>query len=178
MKTSYTRIAMLLHWLMAGLILAPIPLGLYMSDLALSPFKLRLFAYHKWIGMVVLGLWGARVLWRLAHRPPELPPGLPVWQERAANATHGALYVLMGVIPLSGWLMSSALGFTVVLFGVWPLPNLVATDHALGEQLKTVNSLLNDGLMAMLALHLAAVAQHQFVLRDHLLSRMLPGRSK
>ncbi len=178
MKSRYTRTAMALHWLMAILILTTLPLGLYMSDLPLSPYKLRLYSYHKWIGMLLLSLWTVRVLWRITHRPPSLPPGLPRWQEIAAEATHIAIYGLLLVIPLTGWMMSSALGFTVVWFGVLPLPNLVGKDHALGEILKTVHSLLNDGLLALLALHLLAVLQHQFILRDGLLWRMLPGRSK
>lgn len=172
----YTRFAMALHWLMALLILSALPLGLYMADLPLSPHKLQLYAWHKWIGITVLALWLARVVWRVTHAAPAMPAGMPRWQHLAAEWTHRALYLLMFLIPLTGWLMSSALGFSVVWLGIWKLPDLVAPDHALGETLKHVHAWLNDGLMAMLALHLAAVLQHQFILKDHLLRRMLPGR--
>ena len=178
MNAAYTRPAMLLHWLMAMLILGTFPLGSYMSDMALSPQKLRLYAWHKWIGISVLALWGVRVLWRVFHRPPPLPPGMPRWQVRAADTTHLLLYGMMLVIPLSGWLMSSALGFTVVWFGVWPLPDLVAPDKALGATLKQVHSVLNDGLLVLVGLHLAAVVHHQWLLRDGLLWRMLPWRNR
>ncbi len=178
MSGRYTRPAMVLHWLMALLILSALPLGLYMSDLPLSPYKLKLFAWHKWIGITVLALWLPRVAWRITHRPPALPPGLPLWQERAAAITHGLLYLLMLAVPLTGWLMSSALGFTVVWLGVLPLPNLVAPDKALGATLKFVHSLLADGLMGLLALHLLAVLQHQLLLRDRLLWRMVSWGGK
>lgn len=178
MTVAYTRVAMLLHWLMALLILGTFPLGSYMSELKLSPQKLKLYSWHKWIGITILALWLLRVLWRVSHRPPPLPQGTPRWQAQAAEITHGLLYVLMLVIPLSGWLMSSALGFTVVWFGVLPLPNLVAPDKGLGELLKQVHSILNDGLLALVGLHLAAVVQHQFLLRDGELWRMLPWRMK
>uniref|UniRef100_E6QUC7 Putative cytochrome b561 n=1 Tax=mine drainage metagenome TaxID=410659 RepID=E6QUC7_9ZZZZ len=178
MRRRYTRTAMLLHWLMALLIIGTFSLGLYMSDLVLSPRKLQLFAYHKWIGMALLGLWTLRVLWRTSHQPPALSTTLPLWQIRAANLTHLTLYVLLFTTPMTGWLMSSAYGFRVVMFGVWPLPNLIDINHALGGQLKSIHSLLNDGLLGLVGLHLLAVIQHQFILRDGLLWRMWPWGGK
>ena len=172
----YTLPAMALHWLMAALILVALPLGLTMVDLPLSPHKLQLYAWHKWIGITVLGLWGLRVIWRLTHIPPAMPAGMPRWQHEAAEWTHRLLYLLMVLIPLTGWMMSSALGFSVVWLGLWKLPDMVAPNHALGETLKHVHAWLNDGLMAAIGLHLVAVLQHQFIMKDHLLRRMLPGR--
>ena len=178
MPQRYTLTAMALHWLMATMILALFALGLYMSDLPLSPRKLELFAWHKWVGMLVLALWLPRIAWRGLHRPPPSPV-MPPWQERIAVMTHWSLYGLMLLVPVSGWLMSSALGFTVVMFGKWPLPNLLATNHDLGDVLKQVHHVLNFVFMGLVGLHLLGVVQHQFVLRDGLLRRMLPAiRSK
>ena len=172
--SRYTLPAIMLHWLMAFMILGLFGLGLYMSGLPLSPRRLQLFAWHKWAGMLVLALWCLRIGWRLLHQPPALPGGMPAWQEKIAGATHWALYGLMLLVPLSGWLMSSASGFTVVMFGKWPLPNLLAANHALGETLKTVHHVLNYAFMGLVGLHVLAVIQHQFLLRDGLLQRMLP----
>lgn len=174
MSTRYTFTAIVLHWLMAVLIVATFPLGLYMSDLPLSPHKLQLYAYHKWIGMVILLLLLLRVLWRVTHRPPALMADMPRWQALGAHAVHVGLYALMLAVPLSGWLMSSALGFQVVLFGVLPLPNLISTDKALGALLKTVHEVLNYGLLSLVVLHIGAALQHHFIHRDSTLSRMLP----
>jgi cytochrome b561 len=69
----YGAVAIVLHWLVAAAILATFPLGLYMADLPLSPRKLTLVSYHKWIGVTVFGLMGLRLAWRLTHRPPPLP---------------------------------------------------------------------------------------------------------
>ena len=178
MRQRYTHTAMFLHWLMALLIISTFSLGLYMSDLVLSPRKLQLFAYHKWIGMTLLSLWIIRVLWRITHQPPALSTTLPLWQIRAADLTHLTLYILLFIIPMTGWLMSSALGFRVVMFGIWPLPNLIGINHTLGGQLKIIHSLLNDGLLGLVGLHLLAVIQHQFILRDGLLWRMWPWGGK
>lgn len=171
----YTRTAMLLHWLIAALILGLFGLGLYMADLPLSPQKLKLYSYHKWAGITVLTLALVRVLWRLTHQPPPLPASQPRWQQLAAHAGHGLLYVLIFAAPLSGWLMSSALGFPVVWFGVLPLPDLVAKDKDLGELLKLVHAYLNYGFLAIVIGHALAAIKHQWLDRDGTLSRMLPN---
>lgn len=176
MNAVYTRPAILLHWLMAVLIAVTFPLGLYMSGLHLSPHKLQLYAYHKWIGICLLSLLVLRAFWRITHQPPALTYVLPRWQERVASLTHFSLYLLLCLIPITGWMMSSALGFPVVLFGILPLPDLVGTNHALGIQLKHIHSFLNYGLLSLVMLHLVAVVQHQFILRDGVLWRMWSWR--
>jgi cytochrome b561 len=177
MTDRYSRTAIALHWLIALMIFTSIPLGLYMVGLPLSPRKLQLYSYHKWLGITILTLVLVRIAWRLAHRPPPMP-AMSRWQTLAAHATHALLYLLMVAVPLSGWLMSSALGFQVVWFGVLPLPDLVGKDKQLGELLKTVHLALNAGLGALLVVHLGAALQHQFLLRDGLLLRMLPRPSR
>lgn len=171
---SYTTTARLLHWLMAVLILGMLGLGFYMADLKLSPAKLQLYSWHKWIGISLLLLAVARIAWRLAHPAPPLPESLPAWQRRAAHTLHGLLYGLLLAIPLSGWLMSSAKGFQTVWWGVVPLPDLLAKDPALGAWLGTVHLTLNLALAVLLLLHVAAALKHHFIDRDEVLARMLP----
>lgn len=172
----YTRTAMSLHWLIALMLFGMFGFGLYMVELPLSPQKLKFYSYHKWAGVTVFLLVLARLAWRITHRPPALPAGMPAWQVRAAKAGHHLLYLLMVIVPLSGWLMSSAKGFQTVWFGVLPLPDLLAKDEALGEALLLTHRLLNWFFMLVVAGHVAAALKHHFVDRDGLLSRMLPGR--
>ena len=169
----YTWPAMTAHWLIAALILIALPLGWYMHDLPLSPTKLRLYSYHKWIGMTVLLLVLPRLLIRLRYRPPAPLPA-PAWQHRIAVLTHGALYLLMAAVPLSGWLMSSAKGFPVVYFGVLPLPDLVPKDQALGVWLQAAHETLSFSLFGLIVLHVAAALKYQLIDRDATLRRMLP----
>ncbi len=171
----YTAPAMLLHWLSALFILSNFALGLYMSDLPISPQRLKLFVYHKWIGITILGLAGLRLLWRLTHTPPPLPSGTPAWQMRAAHLTHGALYALFFAVPLSGWAYSSATGFPIVYLGLLQLPDFVPKDRALADTLKLVHKIFSTSLGALVIVHIAAAFQHHFVHRDGLLARMLPG---
>lgn len=168
----YTRTAIMLHWLIALLIFGAFPLGLYMSELPLSPTRLRLYSYHKWIGITVLMLAILRLGWRAFHRPPPLPTSMPHWQQVATHAMHHLLYLLLLIVPLSGWMMSSAKGFQTVWFGVLPLPSLVDKDKALGELLTEVHEGLNWTLLVLVGVHVVAALKHHFIDRDGLLSRM------
>lgn len=171
-ETPYTRVAIVLHWLIAVLIFCTFPLGLYMSDLPLSPARVKLFSYHKWIGITILALAILRLGWRSFHRPPPLPATMPRWQQVASHALHYLFYLFLLVVPLSGWLMSSAKGFQTVWLGILPLPDLVSKDKALGELLTEVHESLNWMLLVLVCVHVAAALKHHFIDRDGLLLRM------
>ncbi len=168
----YSTPAIVLHWLAALLIFVAFPLGVYMHELPLSPGKLKLYSYHKWIGITLLMLAALRVTWRLTHTPPPLPADMAAWQRRASAIVHGLLYVLMIAIPLSGWLMSSAKGFQTVWFGVLPLPDLVEKNRELGDLLAGVHQALNFTLLALVIMHVGAALQHHFIERRPFLQRM------
>ena len=170
----YTRTAIGLHWLIALAIVATFSLGLYMSDLPLSPTKLKIYAWHKWAGVTIWLLVWLRLVWRVTHRPPAPPVKMPAWQHRAASAVHGLLYIVMLAVPLSGWLMSSAKGFQTVYLGILPLPDLLAKDKALGELLTTVHQVLNFTMAGLVLAHAAAAIKHHVIDRDDVLARMLP----
>jgi cytochrome b561 len=99
---------------------------------------------------------------------------MPRWQRRASSLSHAALYALMFLIPISGYLYSSATGVQVVWMGAVPLPNLVPKDKALGDALRIVHLTLNSLLVAVVCVHVAGALRHHFVDRDTVLARMLP----
>ena len=170
----YHPVSIAFHWLLALMILGSLAVGLYMTGLPFSPTRLKLYNWHKWAGITILILSAMRLLWRLTHRPPADVP-MPAWQRRMAHGAHLALYALFFAVPLAGWAYSSAAGFPVVLFGVLPLPDWVATDRALAESLKLLHHWLAYALGAVIALHVAGALKHQFIDRDGLLNRMRPG---
>lgn len=171
---AWTRTAISLHWLIAVLVFAGWGLGAYMNELPASPEKLQYYSWHKWIGVTIFLLALLRAAWRLAHVPPPLPATTAPWQARAARASHLLFYALLLVLPLSGWLMSSAKGYQTVYFGVLPLPDLLDKNTELGEALAEVHELLGWLLAGLVALHVAAALKHHFVDRDGVLRRMLP----
>ena len=178
--SSYSRTAIVLHWVLGLAIVGVFGVGLYMANLPFSPLRLKLFNWHKWAGISLLALSVLRLVWRLSHRPPALPAriatAMPAWQHWAHEATHYALYGLFFAVPLIGWAYSSAAGFPVVVFGVLPLPDFVSPDKALAALIKPWHELSAFALIGLALLHAAAAMKHQWWNRDGLLSRMWPGR--
>jgi cytochrome b561 len=175
-QPRYNAPAMFLHWLMALLLISLFGIGLYMADLPLSPWKLKIYSWHKWLGVSAFLLVLLRLVWRFRHRQPQLPITTSPLMRTAAHIGHAALYLLMVIVPLSGWLMSSAKGFQTVYFGVLPIPDLLAKDPSLGELLQETHEILNYLFIGLVLIHLAAALKHQFIDKDNVLARMLPGR--
>ncbi len=176
----YHPVAVLLHWLLGLALVTMFVVGIYMTDLPFSPERLKLYNWHKWAGVSILLLSAARLAWRLVHRPPALPVAIvqrmPAWQAAAHHLTHVALYVLFFAVPLLGMAYSAAAGFPIVLFGVLPLPSLLAVDKELAELIKPLHAGAAWALAALVVLHVAAALKHHWVDRDGLLLRMMPGR--
>lgn len=172
---KYSKIAVLLHWLVAVLIVAAFLLGLTMVDIpGITPTKLKYYSWHKWLGITVLGLAALRLIWRLTHRAPAYPAAMPLWQQNAAHGLHGLLYLLMFAIPISGYFYSLSAGVPVSYLGVLPLPVFIEANAELKPVLKGVHYWLNMTLLAALALHVAAAFKHLVIDRDGMFKRMLP----
>ena len=179
-STRYGATAIALHWVLAAALVGIFCVGLYMTGLSFSPQRLKLYNWHKWAGVSILALSLLRLLWRLTHRPPELPAAMaaamPRWQHIAHHGTHHLMYALFFIVPLVGWAYSSAAGFPIVWFGVLPLPSFVPVSPELAAFIKPWHQITAYALAALVVLHVAAVVKHQFIDRDKLLARMFPGR--
>jgi cytochrome b561 len=173
-SVRYGAVAQLLHWLVAALIVAAFWIGLSMVDMKMSPTKLKLFSYHKWIGVTVFALALLRVGWRVYRPAPPLPATLPAWRRQASTLSHHLLYLLIVLVPLTGWMMSSAKGFQTVYFGVLPIPDLLAKNADLGKQLESLHWAVNKLLLIVTGVHVGAALKHHFIDRDGVLLRMLP----
>jgi cytochrome b561 len=173
---GYSRTAISLHWLVAGLIVCAFALGWVMTELAISPLRVKMFNWHKWVGMTILALAAIRAIWRLTHPAPPLLP-MPAWQRVSAHALHGLLYVLMFALPLSGWAYSNATGYPIVYLGLMRLPNLVERNKQLASQLEGLHVALGWLLLGVVVVHVLAALKHHFFDRDDTLNRMLRWRS-
>lgn len=169
----YSAPAIGFHWLLALVIALQLGFGVYMADLPFSPARIQQFNWHKWAGITILALSALRLVWRLSSPPPPAL-AMPAWQARAASSTHALLYFLFFAIPLVGWAYSSASGFSVVLYGVWPLPDWVGKNAELASSLKLLHKILAYSLAALVALHVAGALKHALIDRDGLLRRMNP----
>jgi cytochrome b561 len=174
-------VSQLLHWLIVVLIIVQVTLASMAEDLP-PVKKLGLLAWHKSVGITILVLAVIRLLWRWMNPTPPLPGTLKPYERVLANFTHITLYVLLFVMPLTGWMMSSARGFPVAWFGFFPkswfgsvqLPDLVPKNKALYDAMLTTHMALQWVLYTVVALHVLAALKHHFMLKDTVLKRMLP----
>jgi cytochrome b561 len=163
-----------LHWAVAVLILVMAYLGLTMGDLPNGPDKIKTYALHKSIGITILALVALRLSWRLYAGTPKPVPGSPRWQERIASLTHGAIYLLLFAIPISGWVLNSAAGFPLQWFGLINLPYIVGESHDLHELAEEAHELMFWALALLVVAHAGAAFYHHIFQRDATLARMLP----
>ncbi|MFL5297633.1 MAG: cytochrome b [Phenylobacterium sp.] len=172
--TRYHPLHAALHWLMAALIIASLALGaLKMAPLAnADPMKLEALRAHMAGGVAILVLLLARIVTRMrARRPPPADTGQPLL-DRIRPVAHGLLYVLILGMTLSGLTMAFQAGlFPIVYVGHGRLPASLWV-----YPVRSVHFWISRALMALIALHLAAVTYHLIFVRDRLLSRMSFGR--
>lgn len=167
----------LLHWTIAVLILSIGAVGLVMGELPRSPKWFWVYTLHKSLGLTVLALVLVRIAWRLYAGAPPPVEGTPRWQARLASFTHGAIYVLILAMPLSGWLYDSASGLRPFRwFGLAEVPKLSPPHEALADAMHETHELLFWVLIALVIGHAGAALYHHFVRRDATLARMLPRR--
>lgn len=161
----YARGAIFFHWTIAALVLVNLWIGLVGGSMGV----------HKAVGITVLVLTAGRIAWRIANPPPPLPAHVAGWERLAATWTHRLFYVLLVVLPLSGWAMvSGAKRYPLDWFGLFPIPYLPISPAiaGVGHEAHELLGLLMAGLVA---LHIGAALRHQFLLRDGIVLRMLPG---
>ena len=181
----YSGIAMILHWVVAALMVIGVAAGLAAANADDANVR-RLVDFHKSIGLTVLGLVILRILWRLSHKPPPLPRAYPKFEKLGAHAAHIALYAVMLLLPLTGYIHDSAwLGAAthpIVLFGLVPFPRIgfietlgLATKDTVHSVFSAVHTYLGYVLYGLVALHIGGALKHQLFDRERELQRMLPS---
>ena len=180
----YTRVAAILHWLVALLIVINVVLGIWANH-APDDWVRPMIDTHKSIGITVLGLAVLRLLWRLSHPAPKLPETYARWERLAAHGAHLALYVWIFALPITGWLHDSAwkeaATHPLFLFDVVPwfrLGFIEGLDPVVKEPLHTVLGTVHFWfgyvLYGLLALHVAGALKHQWLDREPELQRINP----
>lgn len=172
---SFGLISRLLHWTMAIGVIIMLALGTRLADLKPDLSTLWLYAAHKTLGVVILGLAIVRLIW---HRfsPPPHPIGPPsAWPTRAARAAHALLYVLLLTIPLTGWFASSATGIDVLIFDRWILPPIAPVSELWEHRGFALHRILTNGLFVLILAHMMGALKREME-GDGTLTRMIKGK--
>jgi cytochrome b561 len=177
---SYSRTAIVLHWLIALLVLTQLALGWWMIDIPKQPVGVRAwwFNLHKSIGLTTGVLVIVRILWRFTHPAPPLPDTIPAWQRAAAKVSHIGLYVCLLTMPVTGYLGSNFTKYPIKYFG-YAIPHWGWDAPPLKELMSQVHYVTVVVFMLLIAVHVAAAFKHLLMRRDHVFQRMWcwPGKT-
>lgn len=187
-QKRYSTVAIVLHWTIAAAIIFMIILGWRMGDEPKGPSLYALYQLHKSIGITILLLTVFRIAWRLMNPPPPYAEPLGKWEGRASHWVHIGFYAAMLILPISGWALvsTSKVNIPTLLYGVVPWPNMPflpelaeAAKHNAHEGAEAVHGLIAKVLSYLLIpLHVGGALKHQFLSRDAVLGRMIPGVKK
>ena len=172
---SFGWVTRALHWVTAVLVLAALPLGVWISEMEISLTAIKYFGIHKTLGISVLCLIVLRAIWHRMNPPPAPLSHGVVWQDRLAVAVHRAFYVLLFAMPLSGWIASSATGIDTVIFNRWTLPRIAPVSEVWEAVGFAAHGLIGKVLILVVALHMGGALYRAFVKRDGTLRRMVSG---
>lgn len=148
---------------MAAIILTLLGLGIYMSEFLPkdAPNRMEIYNLHKSLGAMALVLIFFRIINRLINKAPALPQSISKLEITLAHLCHFALYFLMILTPLSGYLMSNSFGYPAVFFG-YELPFLIEKNLELGKFFSETHELSAYILLGLITIHVSAVIKHRF----------------
>jgi len=174
-KTRYGRMAQLLHWLTAILVLIAFLVGEGGPESRVySAQRAGQLMLHESLGLAVLLIVLLRVVWRFVDPAPEEPP-MPVWMARASAIGHGLLYLLLFAVPLTAVIGAWAEGHALTTY-VGPIGPWAMGSHDFGAWITDLHTWLGDAILWLAGFHAAAALGHHFVLKDRVLVSMLPWK--
>lgn len=192
-STRYTKVAVILHGLIALGIFAMFALGWYMSEIpkdaakqaSFDLFDLGVYTWqlaeeasprafyfnlHKSIGITLLAFIALRVLWRVTHRPPAMLTSYKAWERKLATGTHHLLYLMMIVVPVSGVLMSLYSKYGAMWFGIDLIPGF--DNKILRDIFKETHEIIGIVLLLLIILHTLGALKHKLIDKDDTMKRM------
>ena len=182
-RRRYSPVGVAFHWTMAGLIIFQLWWGWRTGGLPVGAEKLSAYEVHSQVGLLILVLTLARMVWRLFIPGPVNDADKPGWQSTAAHLTHFAFYACLLGLPLSGWAMMSATARhqDLSIGGVvaWPQLPFEALSPpvrwAIEAWAEQIHWAFVIGILVLIPLHVGAALKHEAIDRDDVMRGMLPG---
>lgn len=171
---GYADGAKAMHWLIAALLLVQFVVSTLMPEIGRNTVPGTLINLHLSFGIVILVVMAIRLIHRLLHPVRLELPESPKWERYAARALHYAFYIILLTGPFLGWASASSHSLPVTVFGILPLPALVAPRTRWANTAGDIHTWMMWTLLGLIALHAAAAFFHHFVRHDDVLRRMLP----
>ncbi|OAB82279.1 cytochrome B [Wolbachia endosymbiont of Laodelphax striatellus] len=171
-NNKYSLGLRIIHWLMSALIIGMLCSGLYMKNLPISSeIKFSIYAIHKACGITVLALIVVRIFFRVFTYVPPLPANFSRFVINASKTIHFCLYALMVLIPLSGYVMSSASSKEIKYF--FHIPLLINHNEDLASAANQLHSILAYFMVLFIILHIIGALKHTFIDKQNIFKRMI-----
>lgn len=173
----YSPAARMFHWITVALIALQVPIGFYMVYRGATlniwdGLTNNLYSSHKLIGFIILWLMLARLYYRLSRGAPADEPTIEPWQKVVSHITHWAIYVLLILVPIGGWIGVSAYPATSI-FELFSLPSIWSEDKKFAEMILAYHSQAAIVLCLLIAMHVGAALFHHLIRKDNVLRRMI-----
>lgn len=177
-QIRFGRITKLLHWSIFILVVIQYALVYRRAFLPEeAPEKLQYILLHKSFGLVIFGLVILMILNRQFGQRPPYPKNAPWYQNLLAKMVHFLLYVCLLFMPIAGVLMTFFSGRTLAIFGyLLPTPSFIHTNKALAELFYKGHVFTSYIILGLVSLHIIGAFYHHFILKDNILTRMLPEK--
>jgi cytochrome b561 len=177
-QESYGLVAVILHWLVALTVFGMFALGLWMVELTYYDPLYRTAPWvHKSIGVLLFATVLLRVLWRQVNPRPRPLDGHSRAERLAAGAAHLLLYLLLFAVMISGYLISTADGKPIDVFGWFSVPATLTGIDNQEDIAGEIHLVLAIILVSLAGVHALAALKHHFIDRDRTLLRIL-GRAR
>lgn len=172
-RTEYGRVSKFLHTLLTILVFIMLGIGFFHTAFSNKTIIRVLMAFHKSLGIVLLTLAIFMILWRLTNPKPEWPNEMRQWECILARVTHTLLYLLLVLMPLAGWIMTTAANRPPLFFGFFILKApFVPVNMPLARIANEVHKISAFALLGLILLHTIGALKHYFINKDNILQRM------
>lgn len=171
-QDKYSLGLRIIHWLMTVFIIGMLCSGFYMKSLPFSnKIKFSIYAIHKACGITILGLIVIRIFFRVFTYVPPFPVNFSPLTVNASKMVHLSLYFLMLLMPLSGYVISSASGKAIEYF--FHIPLLVNENRELANAANELHTTLSYFIILFIILHIAGALKHILIDKQSILKRII-----
>ncbi len=175
-REQYSSGSKFLHWLIALIVIIMPCLSFFIGDLPEKYVGIA-FTLHKSFGICVLVLMLIRIIWISYTGKPSLPATVAVWERLFSRFVQYSLYIFVILMPLSGWIMSTASKYDFNFFTLFQLPMPgIERDQHIAELMQQVHNKIAWIIIVLLTLHIAGAFKHYFIDKDEVMGRMLPEK--
>ncbi|KGJ87529.1 cytochrome b [Colwellia psychrerythraea] len=162
----------IIHWLMATLVLLMFFGIVGFAQAITDEERTVMLVGHSSLGTLISIFVTIRIYKRFIKKDAVPEQNISNIQRRASFAVQYAIYILLVVIPFSGYLAANFHELPVLVFGNFNINGGREFNQALFENLRSIHQLGIYSLMGLLVLHIGAALLHGIVRRDGVLGSM------